>query len=239
MDGYHRNAKGGEFVTYERLRAMGTNGFQEPATGFHGRQDRRHQATLRRRQVRHRGRQGRFMAAAWRGLEAPGKEAREGQVPVPDQQRPHQPCLAVGLSRPGGRLVIDRWPYPVHPDEPGRHGRARPEGRRSRRGLQRRRLDPGHGPAEPTAKPKADLHAVRLPDRRAGQRRQRRRQRARHPQLQADLGQHPEARRRPGGRRAPVLQVREYRVAPDRAGTWNAAAGGPAAACHKLSQRVL
>ena len=34
MDGYHENAKGGEFVTYERLRAMGTNGFQEPATGF-------------------------------------------------------------------------------------------------------------------------------------------------------------------------------------------------------------
>ena len=34
MDGYHRNAKGGEFVTYERLRAMGNNGFQEPAIGF-------------------------------------------------------------------------------------------------------------------------------------------------------------------------------------------------------------
>jgi arsenite oxidase large subunit len=34
MDGYHKHADGGEFVTYERLRAMGTNGFQEPATGF-------------------------------------------------------------------------------------------------------------------------------------------------------------------------------------------------------------
>ena len=34
MDGYHEHAKGGEFVTYERLRAMGTNGVQEPATGF-------------------------------------------------------------------------------------------------------------------------------------------------------------------------------------------------------------
>ena len=34
MDGYHKNAKGGEFVTYDRLRQMGTNGFQEPATGF-------------------------------------------------------------------------------------------------------------------------------------------------------------------------------------------------------------
>jgi hypothetical protein len=34
MDGYHGHEKGGEFVTYERLRAMGTNGFQEPATDF-------------------------------------------------------------------------------------------------------------------------------------------------------------------------------------------------------------
>ena len=34
MDGYNKNAGGGENVTYERLRAMGNNGFQEPATGF-------------------------------------------------------------------------------------------------------------------------------------------------------------------------------------------------------------
>lgn len=34
MDGYHKHEKGGEFVTYDRLRAMGTNGFQEPAVGL-------------------------------------------------------------------------------------------------------------------------------------------------------------------------------------------------------------
>ena len=34
MDGYHQHEKGGEFVTYARLRVMGTNGFQEPATGL-------------------------------------------------------------------------------------------------------------------------------------------------------------------------------------------------------------
>ena len=33
MDGYAKHEKGGEFVTYARLRAMGTNGFQEPAVG--------------------------------------------------------------------------------------------------------------------------------------------------------------------------------------------------------------
>ena len=36
MDGYHQHEKGGEFVTYARLRAMGTNGFQEPAIGLEG-----------------------------------------------------------------------------------------------------------------------------------------------------------------------------------------------------------
>ena len=36
MDGYHKHEKGGEFVTYARLRAMGTNGFQEPAVGIEG-----------------------------------------------------------------------------------------------------------------------------------------------------------------------------------------------------------
>ena len=33
MDGYHQHEKGGEYVTYARLRVMGTNGFQEPAVG--------------------------------------------------------------------------------------------------------------------------------------------------------------------------------------------------------------
>jgi len=31
MDGYNKHAGGGEHVTYERLCAMGTNGFLEPA----------------------------------------------------------------------------------------------------------------------------------------------------------------------------------------------------------------
>jgi arsenite oxidase large subunit len=34
MDGYHQLAEGGAFVTYDRLRAMGTNGFEEPAIDF-------------------------------------------------------------------------------------------------------------------------------------------------------------------------------------------------------------
>jgi len=34
MDGYNKNASGGKFVTYDRLRAMGTNGVQEPVVGY-------------------------------------------------------------------------------------------------------------------------------------------------------------------------------------------------------------
>ena len=68
-------------------------------------------------------------------------------------------------------FVMDRWPYPVHPDEPGRHGGARRQGRRSGRGLQRQRLDPGDGLSDADGQAQRDLHAVRLPDGRAGQRR--------------------------------------------------------------------
>ena len=56
MDGYHANAAGGEFVTYERLREAGTNGFQEPAVRLRERRDRRHQAPLYGRPVLHGGR---------------------------------------------------------------------------------------------------------------------------------------------------------------------------------------
>ncbi len=74
MDGYHQ---GNPDVTYDRLRAMGNNGVQEPVHGYengkllgtprlyadgkfdrHGRKDKK----------------ALFCAAGWRGLQAPGKE---------------------------------------------------------------------------------------------------------------------------------------------------------------------
>ena len=126
MDGYHQNAKGGQYVTYERLRAMGTNGFQEPAAGFQeaapraeaGKQD--SDTTPRVGESQQRGiisppasaggqagmppaavagmivgtkrlyadgkfgtKDGKatFMAAQWRGLQAPGKQAQKDMFP--------------------------------------------------------------------------------------------------------------------------------------------------------------
>ena len=77
MDGYN---KGNPEVTYDRLRAMGNNGVQEPVTGFadgkligtprlyedgaftrHGREDKK----------------ALFCMGAWRGLQAAGKEAQK------------------------------------------------------------------------------------------------------------------------------------------------------------------
>jgi len=92
-DGYRKHERGGEFVTYARLRAKGTNGFQEPATGFAGGGGQGGRGTLAPGDAAAQGRivgtkrlyaDGRFgkpdgkavfAAAQWRGLQAQGKEA--------------------------------------------------------------------------------------------------------------------------------------------------------------------
>ena len=81
MDGYHQHAAGGEFVTYDRLRAMGTNGFQEPAAGY---QDGKIIGTKRLfTDGKFKGKDGKatFAKTAWRGLEAPGKQAEKDKFP--------------------------------------------------------------------------------------------------------------------------------------------------------------
>ena len=189
MDGYHKNAEGGEFVTYDRLRAMGTNGFQEPATGF---EDGKIVGTKRLyADGKFGSKDGKatFMETQWRGLQAPGKQEEKDKFAVPDQQRPHQPRLAERLSR--SARTSWSWtagPIPfieMNPDDMAELGA---QGGRSGRGLQRQRLDPGDGLSDADGEAKGDLHAVRLPDRRAGQRRLAGRERVHHPELQADLG---------------------------------------------------
>ena len=134
MDGYHGHEKGGEFVTYERLRAMGTNGFQEPATAF---KDGKIVGTKRLFA------DGKFNARtarprSWRpsgaALQAPGKE-EEKKVAVPHQQWPHQHRLAERLSRPGQRVRHGSHALSVHPDEPAGHGGAQAQAGRPGRGL--------------------------------------------------------------------------------------------------------
>ncbi len=112
MDGYHQNAHGGEFVTYARLRAMGTNGFQEPATGLDG------DKIVGSKRLYTDGKFGtedgraKFMAAAWRGLEAPGKEDERKQFPfLINNGRTNHVWQSAYLDQDNA-FVTDRWPYP-------------------------------------------------------------------------------------------------------------------------------
>ena len=120
MDGYHLNASGGEHVTYERLREAGTNGFQEPATGY---EEGRIVGTKR---LYEDGRfstedgRARFMRTEWRGLQAPGKEAqRERHRYLVNNGRANLVWQSAYLDT-ANELVMNRWPYPfieMHPDD--------------------------------------------------------------------------------------------------------------------------
>ncbi len=74
MDGYNQ---GNPDVTYERLRAMGNNGVQEPVQGFEdGKLVGVERLYMDGKFTRHGRDDGKalFCAASWRGLQAPGKE---------------------------------------------------------------------------------------------------------------------------------------------------------------------
>ncbi len=120
MDGYHQNAHGGEFVTYERLRAMGTNGFQEPATGFENGQIVGTKRLYADGKFSTEDGKAHFMATPWRGLEAPGKQAQKDKFPfLINNGRTNHVWQSAYLDV-ADELVMDRWPYPfiqMNPDD--------------------------------------------------------------------------------------------------------------------------
>jgi arsenite oxidase large subunit len=112
MDGYHGHASGGQFVTYERLRAMGTNGFQEPAVAF------KDGDIVGTKRLYVDGKFGTkdgkatFMAAKWRGLEAPGKQAEKDRWPfLVNNGRANITWQSSYLDQ-DNEFVTDRFPYP-------------------------------------------------------------------------------------------------------------------------------
>jgi arsenite oxidase large subunit len=120
MDGYHKNAGGGEFVTYERLRAMGTNGFQEPATDF---KDGKIVGTKRLyADGKFGGKDGKamFMATQWRGLQAEGKQAEKDKFAfLINNGRTNHVWQSAYLDQQND-FVMDRWPLPfieMNPDD--------------------------------------------------------------------------------------------------------------------------
>ena len=120
MDGYHQVAGGGEHVTYDLLRTMGTNGFQEPATGVENGQ------IVGTKRLYTDGKFGTedgratFMATEWRGLQAPGKQAQKDAFPyLINNGRANVVWQSAYLDQEND-FVMDRWPLPfleMHPDD--------------------------------------------------------------------------------------------------------------------------
>ena len=112
MDGYVKNEKGGEHVTYARLKAMGTNGFQEPATGS---ADGKIVGTKRLfADGKFGGKDGKatFAETKWRGFQAAGKEAESKKWPfLINNGRANHIWQNAYLDQ-HNKFVMDRFPFP-------------------------------------------------------------------------------------------------------------------------------
>lgn len=120
MDGYHAHAEGGGHVTYERLRAMGTNGFQEPPVAF---EDGRIVGTKRLYtdgKFSTKDGKARFMEAQWRGLQAAGKQAEKDKFTFLVNNGRNNIVWQSAYLDKQNPFVTDRWPYPfieMNPDD--------------------------------------------------------------------------------------------------------------------------
>ncbi len=120
MDGYHAHEEGGAFVTYDRLRAMGTNGVQTPARGY---EDDKIVGTRRLYEDgvfdRPDGR-AEFRATQWRGLQAEGKQDEKDRFRfLINNGRANHIWQSAFLDQHNA-LVSDRFPFPpllMHPDD--------------------------------------------------------------------------------------------------------------------------
>ena len=125
MDGYHATAGGGEFVTYDRLRAMGTNGFQEPATGFEDGKILGTQRLYADGKFGGKDAKAHFMVTAWRGLQAPGKTEQQATYPFLINNGRANLVWQSAYLDVQNELVMDRWPFPfieMHPDDMAKVG---------------------------------------------------------------------------------------------------------------------
>ncbi|MEQ8655423.1 MAG: arsenate reductase (azurin) large subunit [Kiloniellales bacterium] len=118
MDGYYANT--GEIVTYDRLRAMGNNGVQEPVTAY---QDGKLVGTKR---LYADGKfstadgKARFCAGAWRGLEAPGKATEKKTFAFLINNGRSNINWQNWFLDKDNDFVADRYPYPfleINPED--------------------------------------------------------------------------------------------------------------------------
>lgn len=112
MDGYHGHEKGGEFVTYDLLRRMGTNGFQEPATGVENGRIVGTKRLFADGKFNKPDGKAVFAATQWRGLEAPGKQAEKDKFPFLINNGRANLVWQSAYLDVENEFVMDRWPYP-------------------------------------------------------------------------------------------------------------------------------
>jgi arsenite oxidase large subunit len=120
MDGYAKHEKGGEHVSYARLKAMGTNGFQEPATAV---VDEKIVGTKRLyTDGKFSTKDGKafFMATPWRGLQAPGKAEQKAKYRFLVNNGRTNLVWQNAFMDQYNDFVMDRMPYPfidMNPDD--------------------------------------------------------------------------------------------------------------------------
>jgi arsenite oxidase large subunit len=120
LDGYAKHEKGGEHVSYARLKTMGTNGFQEPATAF---ADGKIVGTKRLyTDGKFSTKDGKafFMAAPWRGLHAPGKAEQKAKYRFLVNNGRTNMVWQNAFMDQYNDFVMDRMPYPfieMNPDD--------------------------------------------------------------------------------------------------------------------------
>jgi arsenite oxidase large subunit len=112
MDGYNKHATGGEFVTYERLSVMGTNGFQEPAVAFTDGKIVGTKRLFTDGKFNTKDGKAAFMATQWRGLQAPGKQEEKDKFTfLINNGRANHVWQSAYLDQQND-FVMDRWPLP-------------------------------------------------------------------------------------------------------------------------------
>lgn len=120
MDGYAKHEKGGEHVTYARLKQMGNNGFQEPASAF---KDGKIVGTTRLyTDGKFSTKDGKafFMATPWRGLQAAGKAEQKARYKFLVNNGRTNIVWQNAFMDQYNDFVMDRMPYPfieMNPDD--------------------------------------------------------------------------------------------------------------------------
>jgi len=125
MDGYAKNEKGGTFVTYDRLRTMGTNGFQEPATAFTDGKIVGTKRLFADGKFNKPDGKAVFAETKWRGLQAPGKQAEKDKFAFLINNGRANLVWQSAYLDVENELVMDRWPYPfieMNPQDMGELG---------------------------------------------------------------------------------------------------------------------